>query len=341
MARHSSQGCSTIGSVADELTYVRARTLREALDHLAGGGARIVAGGTDLDGALSVDGERTHKVVSIAGLDDLRGIHASTEGVRIGALTPLAAVAASPHLTGPYVALARAASCAGPPESLLQATIGGNLCQRPRCWYLRSENTCVRKGGDLCFAADGESAYHAVMGSDLCHMVHPSDVAPPLVAFGAVARIAGQAGTRTVPFGEFFLPPSRSLMRENVLGPSEILTDVLVPHLPPGSTSAYRRVSESGIDYALASVAVAVIPAGGAADSVRIVLGAAAPIPWRATAAEAVLSGFQVDRSLITRAVDAAMAEAVPLPDNRYKVNLFKALMVDALEEAWQLRPAS
>lgn len=335
-----SADCTTIGAVAAELSYVRARTLREALEHLSGGGARVVAGGTDLSDALVVDGERTRKVVSIADIDELRGIRTAADGVRIGTLTSLAAVAASPHLAGPCIALARAASCAGPAETLTQATIGGNVCQRPRCWYLRSENTCVRKGGVLCFAADGESTYHAVMGGDLCHMVHPSDVAPALMALGASARIASLSGIRTVPFEEFFLPPSLSLTRENVLAPSEMLTEILVPHLPPGSISTYRRVSESGVDYALASVAVALVPAGGAADSVRIVLGAAAPVPWRAREAEAVLRGFQVDRTLIARAVDAAMAEAMPLPDNRFKVELFRALMIDALEEAWQLRPA-
>ena len=326
--------------MAGDLSYVRARTVREAVEFLSSGGARVVAGGTDLAGALAVDGDRVRRIVSIADIDELKGIQDTPEGIRVGALAPLSAVAASHHLSGPYLALTRAASCAAPAEALTQATIGGNICQRPRCWYLRSDNVCVRKGGVLCFAADGESAYHAVMGGDRCHMVHPSDVAPPLVALGASARIVGPGGIRVVPFDEFFLPPSHSLTRENVLGPAEILTDVLVPHLPVGATSTYRRVSESGIGYALASVAVAVVPSGGAADAVRIVLGAAAPVPWRAREAESVLRGFQVDRTLIARAVDAALADAVPLPDNRYKVNLFRALMIDALEETWQLRPA-
>ena len=259
--------------------------------------------------------------------------------MRIGPLATLADVAASPILLGPYVALARAASCAGSDELRTRATIGGNICQRPRCWYLRSDAVCARKGADLCLAADGENAYHGIFGGDLCHMVHPSDVAPALVALAATARIAGPAGSRTVPFEEFFLPPGVNIQRENILGPADILTDILLPRMHVDSRSTYRRVSETGVDYALASVAVSVMSSSGIAENTRIVLGAAAPIPWRSTEAEAVLEGFQIDRMLIAEAVDAALADAAPLSDNRYKVGLFRALLVDALEEIWELRP--
>jgi xanthine dehydrogenase YagS FAD-binding subunit len=170
-------------------------------------------------------------------------------------------------------------------------------------------------------------------------MVHPSDIAPALIALDARARIAGPAGVRTVPLDEFFLPPTRSLQRENVLGPADILTDVLLPPLHADSRSTFRQVSETGVDDPLASVAVSVIAASGISEKTRIVLGSAAPIPWRAREAEAILEGFQIDRMLIAEAVAAALAEAVPLADNQYKVGLFKALLVDALEEIWELRP--
>jgi xanthine dehydrogenase YagS FAD-binding subunit len=307
---------------------------------LAAGHGRVSAGGTDLAASLRIDGSRTTRIVSIAGIDELRGITALADGsVRIGALTTLADVGASPLLGGPLVAVARAASCAVHGDAGARATVGGNICQRPRCWYLRSDTVCARKGGELCFAVDGDSAYHGILGGDLCHMVHPSDLGPALVALEAHARIAGPAGTRTIPFESFFLPPTRNLLRENVLGPADILTDVLLPALPAGSRSTYRRVSESGVDYALASVAVSVVAAGGVAERTRIVLGAAAPVPWRAREAEAVLEGFQIDRMLIAEAVEAALGDAVPLADNRYKVGLFRALIVDALEEVWELRP--
>ncbi len=326
--------------MADDLQFVRARTLHDAIGHLADGHARVSAGGTDLADALRLDGPRVTKVVGLGDIEELRGIVALADGgVRIGALTTLAEIEASPLVAGPYLALARSASCAGPDELRARATLGGNLCQRPRCWYLRSEAICARKGGDLCLAADGESAYHGILGGDLCHMVHPSDVAPALVALDASARIVGPAGTRMLPFEEFFLPPTRDLRHENVLGPADILTDIVLPAMHADSRSTYRRVSESGIDYPLASAAVSVIAASGIAERTRIVLGAAAPVPWRAREAEAVLEGFQIDRMLIAEAVDAALADAMPLADNRYKIGLFKAILVDALEEIWELRP--
>jgi len=326
--------------MAEDLQFVRARNLRDAVAHLADGHGRVSAGGTDLADALRLDGPRVTRVVSIADIEELRGITPLPDGgVRIGALTTLAEIIASPLLGGPYLALPRSASSAGGEELRGRATIGGNLCQRPRCWYLRSESVCARKGGDLCLAADGESAYHGILGGDLCHMVHPSDVAPALVALDASARVVGPAGTRTLPFEEFFVPPTRNLQRENVLGPADILTEVLLPDMHADSRSTYRRVSESGIDYPLASVAVSVIAASGIAERTRIVLGAAAPVPWRAREAESVLEGFQIDRMLIAEAVDAALADAMPLADNRYKIGLFKAILVDALEEIWELRP--
>jgi xanthine dehydrogenase YagS FAD-binding subunit len=300
----------------------------------------VSAGGTDLAGSLQIDGDRTTKVVSIADIDELRGIVAHPDGtVRIGALTTLADVAASSVLTHAHLALSRSASYTGSEAIRNVATVGGNLCQRPRCWYLRSDATCARKGGTWCFAADGENTYHGILGGDLCHIVHPSDIAPALMALDAQARITGPAGVRTVPFEEFFLLPTRSLVRENVLGPAEILTDVLLPPLHADSRSTYRRVSETGVDYPLASVAVSVIAADDLAENTRIVLGSAAPVPWRAREAEAVLDGFQIDRMLIAEAVAAALEDAAPLADNRYKVGLFKALLVDALEEIWELKP--
>ena len=328
--------------MSEALLLVRARTIQEAVAHLATGRARVSAGGTDLAASLQIDGPRTEKIVSIADIDDLRGIEVLPDGaVRIGAMTTLQEVADAPQVRGPYVALSMAASCAGGDDLRRRATVGGNLCQRPRCWYLRSESQCARKGGDLCLAADGESTYHGIMGGDLCHMVHPSDIAPALVALDAKAVVVSQTLTYTVPFEEFFLPPTRSLLRENVLGPAELLTHVELPAMHADSRSTFRRVSETGIDYALASVAVSVIAASGLAERTRIVLGAAAPIPWRARDAETVLEGFQIDRMLIAEAVEAALSDAMPLADNRYKVGLFRALLVDALEEIWELRPTA
>ena len=299
-----------------------------------------MAGGTDLPESLRLDGARTSKVVDVSGIADLRGITPTPDGgLRIGALTSLADVAANPLVREGYVALARAADAVNPPEVRGRSTLGGNLCQRPRCWYLRSGANCIRHGGDLCPAADGENKYHGILGSDACHMVHPSDIAPALVALEGRARSIGPSGLRVTPFDDFFLPPGRSLVRENILGPAELLTDVLLPPVPPGWRSAYRRVAEAGTDFALASVCASMLSVEGRTVQLKIVLGAAAPMPWRAVEAETVLLGSVPDRGSIARAADAAMADAMPLAENRYKVGLFRALLIDSLEEVAGISP--
>jgi xanthine dehydrogenase YagS FAD-binding subunit len=227
------------------------------------------------------------------------------------------------------------------PDTRARATIGGDICQRPRCWYLRGDYLCVRAGGDLCFAVDGDNRYHAVLGGSRCHMVHPSDLAPALVALGARARIAGPEGVRVTPFEEFFLPPGLDATRENTLGPADILTDVLLPPSPAGWASTYRRTGEPHSGYTLAGVAAAALVLEHAVAEVSVVLGAAAPVPWRSREAEAQLVGREPTPRLVQLAADAAVADAMPLADNRYKVDLFRSMLVDSLEEICGLsRPA-
>jgi xanthine dehydrogenase YagS FAD-binding subunit len=325
-----------------DLSIVVARSLAEAITHLSAGGARVVAGGTDLAGSLHIDGPRTSKVVNISEIEELRGFDRTPDGgLRVGALSTLADVFLHPAVRAGYAALSRAALASCQPDTRARATIGGNLCQRPRCWYLRADLLCVRAGGDLCFAADGDNRYHAVLGGSTCYMVHPSDVAPALIALGARARTVGPAGVRVLPFEEFFLPPGIETRRENVLGPADILTDILLPPSPSGWASTYRRASEPRTNYALAGVAAAMLLIDSAIAQVSVVLGAAAPVPWRAREAEAQLIGRMPTRAVIEQAADAAMADAMPLADNRYKVELFRTLLIDALEEVAGLKPAA
>ncbi len=328
--------------MAPDLSIVVARSLTEAITHLAGGGARVAAGGTELAGTLHIDGPRTTKVVDISQLDDLKGTSRLPDGgMRIGALSTLAGVFFNPEVRSSYAALARAALASDRPDTRARATIGGNLCQRPRCWYLRADYHCVRAGGDLCFAADGDNRYHAVLGGGGCHMVHPSDVAPALVALGALARISGPAGARVTPFAEFFLPPGLDATRENVLGPADVLTDVLLPPSPAGWASAYNRSTEARTGYPLAAVAATALVMEHAVAEVSVVLGAAAPVPWRAREAEAELLGREPSARAVRAAADAAMADAMPLADNRYKIGLFRNLLVASLEEVCGLRPSA
>ena len=325
--------------MAPNLSMVVARSLAEAIAHLSAGGARVAAGGTELAASLHIDGPRTTRVVDISQLDELKGFDRTPDGgLRIGALSTLDDVCFHPAVQPAYAALSRAALAADRPDTRARATIGGNLCQRPRCWYLRADYLCVRAGGDLCFAADGDNRYHAILGGSRCHMVHPSDTAPALVALGARARVVGSAGVRVTPFEEFFLPPGLDSTRENTLGPADILTDILLPPSPAGWASTYRRASEPRTGYALAGVAAAALVIEKTVAEVSVVLGAAAPVPWRSREAEAQMAGRHPTPRLVQDAADAAMADAMPLADNRYKVDLFRALLVTSLEEVLGLR---
>jgi xanthine dehydrogenase YagS FAD-binding subunit len=313
-------------------THVRVNTVLEAVRQLTAPGARLHAGGTDLLGCLRDGVFTADKIVSLGKLKGLRGITASATGLRIGALTPVAEVAAHKDVAAQYAVLAQAASSVGSPQLRNQGTIGGNLCQRPRCWYFRGDFHCLRKGGAQCFAAQGQNQYHCIFGGSGCYIVHPSDTAPALVALGARARITGPAGTRTVPLASFFVTPDKAVTRENVLERGEIVTDILLPPPEAGLKSSYRKVRARGSwDFALASVALAVTFTGGTVQKARIVLGAAAPVPWRVPEAEKVITGKALTPEVAAQAAEAALKGAEPLEHNAYKVPMFKGVIEEAL----------
>ncbi len=309
--------------------YVQARDLREAVRLLGAEGARVHAGGTDLLGCLrdGVFGVRT--VVSIAGLGELAGISELAGGaLRIGALTSVAAVASNPMVRERYRALAQAAESVGSPQLRNQGTIGGNLCQKPRCWYYRGEFDCLRKGGQKCFAVEGQNAGHCILGGADCFIVHPSDIAPALVVFGASVKIAGPRGERSLPVEGFHMPPGKDAQRETMLEPGEVVTGFEIPAPPPGCRSSYRKVrSRQSWDFALAGVALALRVESGKVTWARVALSGAAPIPWRSKEAEAVLTGATIGPEIAKKAAAAAMAGARPLAKNGYKVRLFEGLI--------------
>lgn len=314
-------------------TYVRPGSVSDAVRQLSSRGARIHAGGTDVLGCLRDGVFTADKVVSLSRIDSLRGIAPSGGGgLRIGALTTLAAVAASPLVGEQYAALAQAASAAASPQLRNQGTIGGNLCQRPRCWYFRGEFRCARKGGDACFAVSGENQYHAIFGGSSCFIVHPSDTAPALVALNAQARIVGPAGERVVPLEQFFVLPAASVEKENVLEPTEIISEVLIPAPPAGQKSAYRKVRGRGSwDFALASLAMAVVVTAGRIAQARVVLGGVAPIPWRSGGVEKAIVGRRLDAKTVAQAAEAAVNGATALEKNDYKIPLVKGIVTEGL----------
>jgi len=316
-----------------DFTYLEVKSLKEAIGQLSSKGAKVHAGGTDLLGCLREDILSAEKLISIRQLKALRGIsQASDGGLRIGALTTIAEIETHKTIQERYSALARAASEVGSPQLRNQGTIGGNLCQKPRCWYYRGEFHCLRKGGDTCYAYQGENQFHCIFGGNMCYIVHPSDTAPALAAFEATVRVSGPGGVRSVPIARFHVPPSENVQKETILKSNEIVTEILLPPPAKGLRSSYRKVrARRSWDFALASVALALQFDGEKIAKARVVLGGAAPIPWRSKEVEEAITGRGLDTETITRAAAAAIKNAQPLKYNGYKIPLFRGMIEEEL----------
>ncbi len=313
--------------------YVRATTVEEATQNLAANGARVHAGGSDLLGCLRDGVFETPLVVSLSGISSLTGVsRARNGGLRIGAMTKVADVATDPTINEMYPGLAQAAGVVASPQLRNQGTIGGNLCQKPRCWYYRGEFNCRRKGGTTCYAMVGENEYHCIFGGALCYIVHPSDTAPILTALGATLNVAGPRGTRSVPLEQFYVLPADDATRENVLEQGEFVTEVILPTPASGLRTSYRKERDRGSwDFALAGVALALRFDGNRVADANVVLSGAAPVPWRSSEAEQAIDGREITAAVAAEAAEAAMADARPLGKNGYKVQLFKGIIEEEL----------
>ena len=316
-------------------SYVRPGTLGDAVKQAASEGAGVLAGGTDLLGCMRDGILPLTKLVSMSGVKDLRGIGKRPDGgLSIGSLTTITEVAESAVVRGNYPALSMAASEVASPQLRNQGTIGGNLCQKPRCWYYRGDFHCLRKGGDRCFAAGGENPYHCIFGGGPCFIVHASDIAPALVAFGASVRTSGPKGERTVPVGKFHVLPSVDVRRDTVLEAGEIVTAIELPPAPKGARSLYRKVrARNSWDFALAGAAIVVTMNDKTVTSARIVLSGAAPIPWRSKETEDAVTGKRLDDKVIAKAADAVVLNAMPLAQNGYKLHLFRGIIREELKK--------
>jgi xanthine dehydrogenase YagS FAD-binding subunit len=316
--------------------YVKPATVADAVRELgrSWADAKILAGGIDLLGELKEGIIAPQRIVNIKGISGLRYIRFSEkEGLRLGALVTLEEIETHQVIRQRYTALAEAAHSVGTPQIRNVGTIGGNLCQRPRCWYYRDEHTkCLKKGGPMCFAYNGENKYHAILGGGPCYIVHPSDCAPALIAFRASVTVVSPRGQRTVPLEEFFVLPSRRLDHETILEPDEIVTEIQVPAPAPNTRSTYLKFKErDSHDFAIVGAAVVMRLRGKVCEDVRIVLSGVAPIPWRSPEAEAVLKGKAITPELAEQAGKAAVAKAQPLSQNAYKVPLTQAIVKQAI----------
>lgn len=262
-------------------------------------------------------------------------------GLRIGAVMRMVDVAEHAQIAQMYPALSAAAIEVGTPQIRNQATVGGNLNQRPRCWYYRNEEfVCFKKGGNQCFSPAGENQFHAILGGGPSYIVHPSSLAVPSVAYGATFRLAGPKGERMVAAADYFTLPRQSLRMENVLAPDELLTHVILP--APGAVKSghYEVRYKESHDWPIAFATVLLTFSGATVQSARVVMGAVAPIPWRSPAAEQALVGKAINEETAAAAADAALKDARPLSQNAYKVDVAKVAVKRAILRAAGIKVA-
>jgi xanthine dehydrogenase YagS FAD-binding subunit len=307
--------------------YLVAEQFDAALAEYGDGKAALKAGGVDLLDLMKEGIETPEALISIDGLDEFRFIREENDGVHIGCLTTLADIGRNELLKTKYAVLHHAAADAATPQIRERATVGGNLCQRPRCWYFRQrEFHCLKKGGPTCFAVEGENRYNAIFGGGPSYIVHPSNIAPALVALDAIIVVQSAGATaQQIKAAEFFVLPEQSLKSENILKAGEVITNVIVPKAPTQSATIELREKQS-FDWPVAMACVARLNGGW-----RVCLGAVAPIPWLSQPAMDVLGDKDVNPELAAAAGEAAVKDAEPMTDNEFKVQLVKVAVKRAL----------
>jgi len=293
--------------------------------------AAILAGGTDLLSLMKDDVAAPKRVVNIKGIDELRGIRPDGGGVRLGALVTFEELLDNASIRKSYPAIWAAADGVRSAQIRSMGTVGGDLCQRPHCWYYRSGFGLLAQEGGRSMVVDGDNRYHSILGNaGPAYFVSPSSLAPALVALGATVRIFGPGGAREVPVEKFFLTPRTDDDREHDLKPNEIVTEVRVPS-PAGANATYEVREKEALDWPLATASVVLKTGGGRVESARVVLGHVAPIPWRSPEAEAALGGQAVNEQVAAGAGDASVKGAKPLSGNAYKVQLARVAVKRAV----------
>ncbi len=296
------------------------------------GKALLYAGGTDAIARIKEGIDKPSQLVNLKSLKTSNFIKEDTDGLHIGALTRLVELINNVDAQK-YTGLIQAAKSVGSIQLRNMGTVGGNLCQRPRCWYFRSRHfPCLRKHGEICYAVDGENKYHCILGGGPCFIVHPSDLAPILISLNASVRISGLEGSKEVKLQDFFVLPEKDPTRETILSDQEVLTEVVVP-IKKVKSYFLKHKERKSLDFALVSIAVAGNVEGGKLNNLRITLGGIAPIPWRAKKAEEMLAGRTASETLLEKAAEAELKDAVPLAQNKFKVYLARNLLKRAIRK--------
>ena len=323
--------------------YVNPTSEKEAVAALKTDGvAMLIGGGQDLLARMKDYIDSPDRVVNVKGLD--ASITRTPDGgLKIGSAVKIIDLYEHAQVARLFPAINAAAVEIGTPQIRNQGTVGGNLNQRPRCWYYRNEEfVCYKKGGSRCFAVNGENQYHAIFGNEgPSHIVHPSSLAVPFVAYGAKFRVLGPNGEREIAAADYFtLPTLQNVLKENVLEDEDILTHVILP--APGNVKSghYEVRYKQSHDWPLAFTTVVLTMNGSTIGSARVVLGAVAPIPWRSKAAEAALNGKPLDEQTAAAAGEAAVAEARPMSGNHYKVQIAKTAVKRAIMRAAGIKTA-
>jgi xanthine dehydrogenase YagS FAD-binding subunit len=318
--------------------YVTPRSRTQAIRLLSAtwGNSEVLAGGTDLLALMKDDVVAPKRLINIKDIKDLQGVSSNAQGLRVGALTTLGDLADDDTVRKNYPALAEALMEAASPQIRNLATLGGNLCQRPRCWYFRNGFGLLPRdeaGNEL--VASGENRYHAILGNEgPAKFVSPSTIVPMLIAYRAKIRLEGPKGKRDLPLEKFYVTPKNEGEREHDLRPNEVVTEIVIPPSSNLKAAHYEIRQKEVFDWPLAVAGVALKMRGSTVESARIVLGYVAPVPWPSPEAEQAMVGQRMTKDNAQKAADAALINARPLSHNAYKVKLARVAVTRAILKA-------
>jgi xanthine dehydrogenase YagS FAD-binding subunit len=311
-------------------------TKKEQVSDLLGstwGEVEVLAGGTDLLSLMKDEVCAPKRLVNIKGISELHGVRTEKEQLAIGALTTLAEISADAQVQREYPVLAAAAGDAASPQIRNLATLGGNLCQRPRCWYFRTGHGLLAQDQDgKSLVLQGDNRYHAILGNQgPAYFVSPSTVAPVLIAYGASVRLLGPHGAREIPLEKFFVIPRGEQQREHDLVPNEIVAEIVLPKQHGVRAAHYEVRQKEAFDWPYATAAVALTMNGSTVRSARVVMGHVAPIPWVSAEAAQALAGKAVTPATADQAAAAAVDAARSLGHNQQKITLARVAVKRAI----------
>ncbi len=317
-------------------TYLQPETLDEAAKALTDNKEKAIpySGGTDALVLLKDDLINPEFVVNLKKIKNLDKIeYTPGKGLRIGALVKIDDIANHPKLKEKYAILSEAARDIASPQLRNMGTVGGNLCQRPRCEYFRETFDCLRKGGDMCYAYDGHNKLHCIVGGGPCYIVHPSDLAVAFLALDAEVAIHSKNNPRTIPISEFYILPEDDYTKETVLQPDEFVKEIIVKDLPEGTRSGYFKFMERAVwDFAVVSLGLVLEPNGNSIKKGRAAFGGVAPKPWLEEKVTSKLNNFTPNEQNINELAERAFTDAEPLEHNEYKIPLSRNILIKMMK---------